>query len=217
MSCSKWIKHQVLLSIEEMCLLFSEIAPFEIFCVCEPVTENTMQIARENFLQTYADYVLMLKTGKLPQEGDFRKMFSSVFTTTREALYAMPVGQERFLVKTIKPVIQLQLHHFFVSTIDGKFHPMVLGKESISWGIQFSYPQIYQDPETRAYSKVDSSEKFPNTELFHKLVKWLRRNTMPTPFIFQDKKTHVPIRLGRTSLEWVKHHIGLSAQGVTLG
>jgi hypothetical protein len=212
MRASKWLKHPVLLDEKEMKQLFSELPAFEVFCVSEPVTAETLQIPKEDFLIAYAEYIQALKQGMPPDERKMRRFFSSVFTTTRDILYAMEVGKERYLVKTLKPVVQLQAHNFFVSSVDGKFHSMVLGKESVTWGIQFSYPQIFQDPKTFGYLKVDQSSQFPNSNLFHELAKWLRKNTMPTPFIFEGKKSYVPIRIGKNCLSWIHHHPGLKAQ-----
>lgn len=216
MRVSKALKHQVLLDAEEMRSLFAALEPFEIFAVSQPVLQNGMTLEKEEFLKSYAEYVASLKEGKLPDEMPMRKYFSSAFSTVREALYAMPVGNERFLVKAIKPVVQLQIHHFFASTIDGKFHSMVLGKDSITWGIQFSYPQIYQNPLSHEYSKVIDSPEFPNTALFHRLVKWLRAHTLPTPFVFQGKRSNQPIRLGRGCLPWIERHPGLIAHHIQI-
>ncbi|MFI5334974.1 MAG: hypothetical protein ACHQT8_07455 [Chlamydiales bacterium] len=216
MRASKWLKHQVLLDEGEMRTLFETLEPFEIFLVSEPVTEEGACIDKEEFLRLYSHYVQALKAGTLPDESRLRRAFSSIFSVTREALYAMKVGNNKFLIKAVRPVLQLQLHHFFVSSIDGKFHPMVLGKESITWGIQFSYPQLYQDPVTQDFAKVREGEEFPNTALYQKLARWLRRNTTPTPFVFQGKRSNEPIRLGKQCFSWINQHAGLQEHGVTV-
>ena len=216
MRASKWLKHQLLVTEEEMRSLFEALSPFEIFVVSEPVVRETMRVKNEEFLECFDAYIAALKAGRHPDETALRRIFSTVFTSSRDALYAMEVGRERYLIKPIKPVIQLQLHHFFVSTIDGKFHPMVLGKESITWGIQFSYPQIYQCPKTQDFAKVVLSDQFPNSALFHKLVKWTRLHTQPTPFVFQGKKSNEPIRLGKGCFDWIGRHPGLKERGVSI-
>lgn len=214
MAISKSLKHQMLVDAEEMRNLFDFLGLFEIFVVSEPVTEETIKIEKEEFLKVYAEYVSALKGGKIPDERALRRYFSSVFTVTQEALYAMEVGRDKFLVKALKPVLQLQLHHFFVSHIDGKFHPMVLGKNSITWGIQFSYPQLYQNPLTQEFAKVTETAEFPNTALYKRLAKWLREHTSPTPFVFQGKRSNEPIRLGKSCFEWIGNHRGLKEQGI---
>jgi hypothetical protein len=127
------------------------------------------------------------------------------------------IGPERhtkYLIKPIRPVIQLQGHHFFYSTLDEKFHPMVLGPDSVTWGIQFSYPQIYQHPQSHLYAKVDDSLDFPNTALFRRLTQWMREHTTATPFIVQEKRTNSPIRLGKKCFSWIAKHPQLVAKQI---
>ena len=211
---SKWIKHQVLIDGDEMARLFAALGDFSIFVVSEVVSGANAKISHADFLERYASYVAALKAGDIPDEGPLRRYFSSVFTATPEVLYAMQAGPDKFLIKALRPVIQLQTHHFFYSRVDGKFHSMVLGKESVAWGLQFSYPQIYQDPKDHGFSKVVDSSFFPNTGLFTGLVKWLRGNTLPTPLSVDGKRTNVPIRIGRQCLEWIDRHPQLIAQGI---
>lgn len=214
---SKSLKMPLLLDEEEMESLLTHLGAFQIYVVSEVVSLEHMLISKQDFLEKYKEYVQALKRGERPDEMRFRRYFSSVFTTTPEALYAMQVGEDRFLVKPIKPVIQLQAHHFFVSSVDGKFHSMVLGKESVTWGIQFSYPQLAQDPLTHAFSKVRDTPEFPNTAIFTRLAKWVRQNSVPTPFIFQGKQQFVPIRIGKKCFSWIKRHPELAERGLQIG
>ena len=108
----------------------------------------------------------------------------------------------------------MQAHHFFFSPLDGKFHPMVLSNESISWGIQFSYPQLYQDPESRQIIKVSDGSVFPNTPLFSKLMKWMRSHTLPTPFLIEESRVNAPIRIGKSALTWIENHPQLKEKGI---
>jgi len=213
---SKWLKHQVLLGAEEMESLFSTLSPFSIYVVSEVVSARNGLISHEEFLEKYAAYANTLKEGNIPDETSLRRYFSAIFTVTPDILYAMQAGPDKFLIKALKPVIQLQGHHFFFSRVDGKFHSMVLGKGSVTWGLQFSYPQIYQDPKDHSFSKVVDSSFFPNTALFTRLVKWLRSNTIPTPLLAEGKRTNVPIRIGKRCLEWIDRHPHLIAQDINV-
>ena len=211
---SKWLKYQALLDVSEMEDLFAHLEPFFIFLVSEAIEENKGCIEKAEFLHHYKLYIDAMKRGELLPESALRRYFSSIFTTTPDLLYAMPVAGGKYLIKALKPVLQLQLHHFFASKVDGKFHPMVLSDESITWGIQFSYPQIYQDPKTGEITKVASTPEFPNSFLFMKLVKWMRANTVPTPFIFQGVRTNSPIRIGKQCFDWIERHPGLISRGI---
>ncbi len=211
---SKWLKHQLLIDEEEMRDLIAHLGAFSFYCVSEPVEEAQARIAREAFLEQYGRYIDQLRRGELPDESLLRRYFSAIATASDDLLYAMDVGRNRFLIKALRPVVQFQGHQFFVSLIDGAFHPMVLGRESVSWGLQCSYPQIYQHPQSHSFARVVESGEFPNTALFSRLVKWLRKNTSPTPFTFLGKRTYVPMRLGKKCFAWINQHPQLIAKGI---
>lgn len=211
---SKWSKCQVLLDVEEMAQLLQELEPVLFFMASEPVQPSEGILNAKAFLSLYASYIEALRAGHVPDVSLLRRPFSSVLSATPEALYALCVGKERYLIKPIKPVVQLQAHHFFYSSLDGKFHPMVLSTESVTWGIQFSYPQFYQDPRTAHILNVSDAKECPNTSLFTYLVKWMRKNTVPTPFLVDGKRKNVPMRLGKACFSWIDRHPQLHVQGL---
>lgn len=203
---SKWLKFQVLLNEEEMHALFSHLGSFSIYLVSGWVRREQASLSKEAFLSLYSRYVSYLKRGEVPPVEEFKIPFSSILTRTADLLYAQDVGQERYLIKALRPVIQLQAHHFFLSEVDYKYHPMVQSHESISWGLQISYPQIFQDPKSADFSKVTVCEAFPNSEFFILLTKWLRQHTLPTPFVYRGVQTYVPIRIGKQCVSWINCH-----------
>ena len=212
LNVSKWLKTQVLLSDAEMRSLLDHLNPFSFYNVSEVVTEEV--IPQELFLNAYTRYAQTLKSGKVLEDKELRRFFSAALSVTSEALYKMEVKPGQFLIKAIKPILQMQLHQFLPSKLDGKFHPMVLSQDSVSWGLQFSYPQICQNPRTNLFAKVVKSEEFPNTELFDKLMKWLRNFSVPTTFVWEGKKTSVPMRLGKECFSWIEAHPELKEKGI---
>lgn len=215
LEASKWLKIQLLVDADEMKDLLHELGDdFEIFLTSGVMDSSEGLLSREDFLKTYRSYVSDLIAGKLPDESLYRSCFSSVFTKDREALYALPVGENQHLIRVQKPVLQLQLHRMAYSPEDGNFHTMVFGKDSIAWGIQFSYPQLYRDHETKQVEKVVASSDFPNTFLFRSLQQWVRKATIPTPFMIQDRLTNVPVRLGKNCLSWINKHPNLIQKGI---
>lgn len=203
---SKWIKCQVLLDEQEMATLIEELFPLFFCVVSEPVKRGCEIISAAVFLKHYAHYIACLKEGILADTSDFRRYFTTAMTCRTDIIYAIAVGEDKYLIKPIKPVIQLQAHHFFYSDLDKKFHAMVLSPESVTWGVQFSYPQLYQDPKTHRIAKVHASPDFPNTALFAKLLKWLRSHTLPTPFLVKGERINAPMRIGRSCLSWIERH-----------
>ena len=197
---SKWSKVQVLLDTEEMQACLEGLSPLFCCLVSAPQLTKGIDFSIRPFLEKYREYVEHLKEGKIPDAQSVRPYFSSILTATLEAVYGIPVGEERVLIKPRHPVIQLQAHHFFYSLLDGKFHPMVLSQESITWGIQFSYPQLFQDPKSKKIVKVDNSPLFPNTALFLSLQRWIRNHTVPAPFVIQGKRVNATFRVGEKSV-----------------
>jgi hypothetical protein len=213
-SVSKWLKHQVLLDYSEMEELCSHLAPFHFFNVSEIKPLAELELSLENFLKSYQDYIGILKTGKVPLDRQMQRNLSCALTTDPNLLYAHPIGTEKFMAKPIKPVVQMQQHRFFPSKTAGTIHPMVMSHESIHWGVQLAYPQIFFDGAV--YSKVSDETLFPNTALFTKLVKWLRSATVPTTFLWEDKKISTPIRLGKQCFAWINAHAQLKEQRIRI-
>lgn len=218
LQASKWLQTQALINENELARLLQTleetVGPFFLFS-CGAVCPNGQgEINKENFINIYASYIQELKNGTLPDLLKNRSLFSPVITTTTDALFQIPVGEDKRIIRVSNPVIQLQAHHLDYSTVDKKFHAMVFGNNSIPWGIQFSYPQLYQDNTTKEVEMVRKSQKFPNTALFQALQKWMRQNTIPTPFIAEGKQMNVPMRLGKECLSWINQHPSLQEKNI---
>ena len=211
---SKFLSLQVLIDDTEMEQLVASLPSFQIIAANGVTEQGKGEVNPKDFLQTHASYIDVLKNGELPDPKDYRARFYDSWTVDTDLLYAVPVGDRQQLIKSTKPLIQLQAHQIAYAQSDGRFRPMGMGKNAITWGIQFSYPQLYQDPKTQELEKVDQSERFPNTSLFRKLQQWVRKNTVPTPFEVDSKRSNVPMRLGKQCLEWINQHPQLREQGI---
>lgn len=214
MQASKWLKFQALVSREEISHLIEALGYFEIYFTGILTKSGEEQVSKEDFLNKYSFYIEALMQGEIPDESLYRSFFNTVFTVSSTCLYAIPASNGRQLIRIYKPVIQLQAHSMDYSTLDGKFRSMVFGVDSILWGLQFSYPQLYLEPTTKEILNVVNCEQFPNNALFKKLQKWLRQETIPTPFQVGSTKTNVPIRLGKKCLSWINTHPQLSKKGL---
>lgn len=214
MEVSKWLKSPVLLDAEEMQALLKELAGIHFYFTQSVTPFGKGEIPSHDFLEVYKNYISELKEGRLPEETNYRLYFSAALTAASDSLYAIRVGEESQLIRVAKPVIQLQSHHIARSPVDGKFHAMTFGTNSISWGIQFSYPQLFRDPDTLQILNVDDSHNFPNTLLFRTLQHWVRHNTVPTPLQIGEEKITLPIRLGKNCVHWINRHPQLIQQGI---
>lgn len=206
LQASKWISLQALLAPDEMRALLEAIAPCSLYMTGSVCEAGEGILSETEFLDVYADYIEELKSGRLPVQSSYQKFFSTSLSATPDALYTVPVAENRQLIRICKPVVQMQAHALDYSPIDKKFRPMVFGSDSIPWGIQLSYPQLYLDQETHAAIQTKGLTEYPNTILFSSIQKWFRQHTLPTPFIAEEVLQNVPIRIGKGCIEWINIH-----------
>lgn len=210
---SKWLTAHVLLDVQEMAQLIAEMEPFWIFPLGGVIKKEQEEISKAEFLNAYGIYIEALKSGVKPEESLFKRVFTSAWTVALDHLYAVPVSEESELIKLDKPVVQLQHHTCDYSADDGKFRSMVFGEGSLTWGIQFAYPQLFQDKDHETH-QVDESPAFRNTAFFKRIQRWIRHNTAPTPFLVDGKQLNVPIRLGKSCFAWINRHPQLAQKGL---
>ncbi|HEV8051440.1 MAG TPA: hypothetical protein VGP47_03020 [Parachlamydiaceae bacterium] len=220
LQASKWLQSQALLSRNELSALFEYLETslgtfFLYYCgvVCSKEKRDT---SKNEFLDIYDAYIHSLMNGQAPDLSLYRSLFSPSMTVSTDALFTIPVGDDRQIVRISRPVIQMQAHNIDYSQVDKKFHSMVFGTDSIAWGIQFSYPQLFQDNETREVELVKKGQAFPNTALFQLIQKWMRQHTIPTPFIADGKTVNVPMRLGKECLPWINQHSQLVKKHISV-
>lgn len=216
LQASKWLQLQLLIDAQEMQDLLHTLGDFFIYLTGAVIPMGAGELSHATFGDIYRRYVDDLSHGRTPDDTTYRQPFSAVFTRTVDALYALDTGDGKVIIRPTRPVIQLQLHQLGFSQVDHKFRSMVYGKDSLSWGIQFSYPQIFEDPVTRQIHPVNRSEAFPNSFLFHDLQRWVRKHTLPTPFLVNGKRVNVPVRLGKTCFAWIHQHPQLSKHGLAV-
>lgn len=214
LQASKWLDLPLLLDAKEMEALLADLGNFKIFRVGAVCGRDEGGISKQVFLDQYTAYIDCLKRGEIPEEKNFRPYFSSIFTLADDHLFQILVGSDRRIIRVEKPVLQLQVNQIAHSAADGKFRAMVFGKESILWGLQISFPQLYQDAVTKEVFSVVDSPKFPNTALYRKLQLWVRQHTIPTPFQVGERRINVPIRLGKECLAWINSHPQLISSNI---
>jgi hypothetical protein len=211
---SKLLKVPVLLESEEMKDLLDALGEVLFFETGGIFDKEKGILNRAEFIALYAEYIESLKKCVSPEIKKFASSFSSAMSISPDLLYSVSVDEKRHIIKARKPVIQLTLNQIQYSKEDNSFRSMVYGEGAITWGVQFSYPQIYQNPHTQEILDVDESPEFPNTAVFHTLQKWIRHNSMATPFIVEGVRINVPIRLGKKCFSWINNHPDLVKKGI---
>jgi hypothetical protein len=206
--CSKWISHAVLFSLEELQQLLHVVAPCFFVPIAEPVAKENWSIPLEAIFEKYKEYIEGVNNAADLPSPQLRRFFSLGLTCCLTDLYAVPLSQDRIFIKPKRPIIQIQLYRCYLSP-EKEFHPMILHPSSFSWGLQFSYPQIYEDPKTHEFSKVLQEESFANTKLYKTIVSWIREHTKPWTVVIEGKKIAAPFRLGREAEDPLSYHLGL--------
>lgn len=202
MNIAKLLKLPLLIDSDEMSDLLST-CEHSIYIVGQLLPKKELIISKEMFLESYRTYIAALMQGIEPE-----KLFAPAFSATEDAFKTI-TSDQRSLLKAVLPVVQMQPH-----TIDSQFRSMVYGTDVISWGVQFSYPMLFHNPITEQVEKVDDS--FPNTPLFGAFRKWVRHNTVPSPFLVDGKRRNIPIRLGKKCFSWIANHPGLKKRGMSI-
>lgn len=213
---SKWQQLFVLLDADEMTQLLTALAPLHLYMAGMVLPRGAGELSQAQFMDIYRQYVDALAGGKTVNDGVIRSAFSTLWTRSADQLSVAALGEHEQLIRPGNPVIQLRPHRFSYSTHDQKFRSMVLGANSISWGIQFAYPQILQNPVTQEIMTITDNSQFPNTALFKALQRWVRHNTLPTPFVVDGHRTNVPIRLGKACFAWINRHPQLAAHSLNV-
>jgi len=210
---SKWFSYRVLLDEAEMESLFSTLPAFSLYNVSEIVQPNQAVLSKEAFLSEYASSIQALKQGTVYHPP--KPLFSSALSATPDAFYAMDV-KKGVILKILEPVVQLSLHHFTYAPDNQSFHFMVHSQESIQWGLQFSYPQLYSNSIKGDVVEVMKDHNYPNTKLFRSLMKWMRNHSRPIPFLIEGKRVNVEARIGNLCFEWIDRHPQLKDKGLVI-
>jgi hypothetical protein len=212
LEASKWLAVQALLEDSEAAALLHALGDVKLAISGSICSKGEEFLSTEQFLTHYSAYVQKIKESQEFDPAQFRKWFSLLLTRSMDALFAVPIGDTQCLVRCCQPVVVVQMHQFTYSTLDKKFRSMAFGTESIPWGVQFSFPQLYRDRKTNEVHKVSSQNE--NAQLYHALQKWMRLNTIPTPFYVEETRHNVPIRLGKLCLSWINQHPWLIKKGI---
>jgi hypothetical protein len=206
---AKWLKVQALLSEEELKQLLQELAPIHLFPLTGSFLLDELPLPIETFLRAYGSWIEQLKQGIAPTDDALKPYKAMLFTQDLQAVWLQPVAEQKYLVKPSAPFILVQVHQMTYSPVDQSFRPMTFGQESIFWGLQFAFPQVYQDPKTEQFIEEDLG---PTELAFRNLRRWIREFTTATPMWVEGQKMNLPIRIGKQCRSWINQHPQLLAK-----
>jgi len=195
--CSKWLRHAVLLEREEMKEFLRFLEPCLFISPVKIVHKENWQIREEDILASYEQYLRWIRSNPEIPPAELRKEFTLMLSPAVDSFYSLPVGADRFLIKARIPPVQIRMYHCFISSVDGKILPMAMNVDSFTFGLEISYPQIYEDRKTGEFKKVLLDKGFSATPLYKKISGWLRKHTKPAPIEIRGKKVMAPFRMGK--------------------
>lgn len=215
---SQFLHIQVLLSSKELTSLIEqlqeELEALLLVATGKIAPPQDLIVPPALFCQRYSDYVEELAQGRNPDPTRAQCDFSVSLSCDQSDFFAIEVASGGQLVKPKMPVVQVQAHFMGFSLVDARLRPMVRSSDSIPWGLQFSYPLIFQDPKTSDVHQALREERFQSRLIFQKIQRWMRLHTRSTPFIYKEKRMNVPMRIGHDCFEWVNNHAMLQYHGL---
>jgi len=204
---AKWLKIQALVEPEELAVLFEE--NFSIFPLSGAFGLDDFPMKKETFLRAYRSWIEELKEGKVPNET-LRGFSASAWVLDSSSVWLHQIPNGKYLARVNAPFLQCQIHQMGYSTVDGEFRSMILSQESIFWGLQFSFPQVYQHPKTGELFEVEDSS------FFKRVRTWAKEHSVPTPMVVDGKRVNIPIRLGKRCFPWINRHPQLRAKNLSV-
>lgn len=212
MQATKWLKLPLFLSPEELTALFESLGKIHIIPLSGVFRDGMEELSPESYVALYRTYLESLHRG---ESAVLDKKLISAWTVDLNAIEVTSVATG-VLVKPKIPVVQVQPYWLNYSTTDEKFHEMAFSRDSLSWGLQFSFPQLFQEPTHLEILKVQEPE-FPNAGLFKKIQRFSRASTVPTPFVLPNGSSlNHPCRIGKTFLDKAAQMPQLTGKGLKL-
>lgn len=216
MQASKWLYLRMLIDpveFKELLVLLEDVHFLNMARVC---IKEDIFVEPSKLASQYDHYISLLKREEIVDDRAYRPHFSLAISKTLLPFYLMQVKTESFLVKLVEPIIRMQLFSFQYIQEQQRFISTYSIENSISWGLEFSFPQFYQDVDTCQPVEILKNKANLNTQLFKSLQKWTREATVPVPFIIDENKEIAPFRLGKKCFEWINLYAGMRKHGLKI-
>lgn len=211
MQATKWLKLPLFLNVHELSDLLHSLGNVHLVPLSGVFKKGLETLSYEEFASLYSAYLQSLIKGEIPNP-DRRIVTGWTYDLKEIEERKVETGS---LVRPYRPVVQVQPYWLNYSETDGKFHEMALSQESLAWGLLFSFPQLFQDPETMEIVKVQGTN-FPNCEMYKKLQAFSRARTLPTPFVTPAGLFNHPARIGKEWLDEAKKMPQLAKRNLKL-
>lgn len=211
LQASKWQHVRMLLDPVELRELIGLISPCFFVNVAKIGKSHEFLIEAETLLTYYLQYIKSLQESS--EKPVDKTRFSLALSKTLDPFYAMAIKEDQFLIKMKTPAIRMQLFQWHYLEETKQFITTAQLSQGLSWGLEFSFPQFYQDPKTYQPIEILKDLSNPNTQIFKQIQKWARSNTEPASFSLHHEKLIAPFKIGKKCLPWIQSYCSLRSRG----
>lgn len=205
LKASKWLHVRMLLTPEELSDLLNQLGECYFVNIAKICKKDEVLLSTSTVLSDYTNY--------LDNPKDYRNRMSVALSKDLSPFYLIQVQENSVLCKLKTPAVRMQAFDF-VYVAEQKEFFMSHSLNATSWGIEFSFPQFYEDPVTKAPIEIFKDKLNPNTILFKALQGFSRNFTKPAAFLFQGEKIIAPFRIGKKVINLVSHYESLKQVGL---
>lgn len=195
--------------------IFSHLSPVYFVNLSVTNSEQELLFSKERVLAFYSDYIEQIKAGKEVDHLAVKKKLSLHMTKEPSSCYKMGLdGRDVYFVKEREPGIRVMLHQFAWDLENKETHSNVHGKGGISWGLEFSYPQIFGSSLGGDVIYLAKEKQRANTLLFTELKRLVRRFSKPVAFLLDGQRVQTTLRIDDGAKAWVGAHQGMKDHGI---
>ncbi len=210
-AASRWVSVGLLMSAEEWKTFFQAFPRLRLYKVAAVVMEGAEELPFEEFYSLVESFATEIQTKLDMDLSSYRIPFSCALSESKESFTIQALPSQRVLLKPKEPVIQLRPLSFSISS-EGKIQTKSWGKNHICWGIQMSYPQLFQDPATQ--NIIQALSEHPHGVLFKKVLHWIRHHTKSVFLKGQEKSAAFSLKVGKESVYLLSKHEQCRKNGV---
>lgn len=169
LQASRFLKHVVLLTPDTLTELINHLH-CEVCNISKVVEKRDF---KEEFLKAYAQYYAML----LKQEVDvfsLRSLLTCALSLDFNAFNENILSVSRRIISVKSPVVYVRLMTY-QCLANNRVIPFALGKDVHTFGLVFSFPQLYRDPTSK--ENRNALKESRNAALWKSITQWIRRET----------------------------------------
>jgi len=192
LQASLWMTQRVLLTPQELQELFDSLPQFFLFSLSAIGPQERFALKRSTFLENYEAFFATLFEHKDARFQFHKKQLTVAMTADLDALHLVQAAQDKYLIHLHQPVIVIGLSVFHYDAESSKVMFTDHLQASIRVGLEFKFPQFYQDPKTMQPVKHFTDKTHLNTQLYKALQKWIRDHTK---VLFLKSQNSLDLRL----------------------